>query len=89
MPNFASHITHCVTLKRWRTLFPTIGTVADQTDNLQARETDGNVGGHASSTLSTNDNGEKVVQEVESLCMKCRAVSTEQVKFDLFFSFNE
>ena len=54
-----------------QTLFPTIGTVADQTDNLQARETDGNIGGHASSTLSTNDNGEKVVQEVESLCMKC------------------
>ena len=71
MPNFASHHSLCHTEAMAQTLFPTIGTVADQTDNLQAREADGNVGGHASSTLSTNDNGEKVVQEVESLCMKC------------------
>ena len=48
-----------------QTLFPSIGTVADQTDNLQAKETDGNVGDPASSTFY---NEEKVVQEVESLC---------------------
>ena len=62
------------------TLFPTIGSVADQTDNLQTGERDRNVGNHALSTLSTSDNEEKVVQEVESLCMKCG----EQVR--LFFS---
>jgi zinc finger protein len=57
------------------TLFPSIGSVADQTDNLQTRETDGNP------TFSTNDNEEKVVEEVESLCMKCG----EQVSLTLFF----
>ena len=58
-------------------LFPSIGSVADQTDNLQTRETDD----PTFLTLSTNDNEEKVVQEVESLCMKC----DEQVSF-IFFS---
>ena len=57
------------------TLFPSIGSVADQTDNLETRETSGNP------TLSTNDNEEKVVQEVESLCMKC----DEQVSLIFFF----
>lgn len=59
------------------TLFPSIGSVADQTDNLETRETSGNP------TLSTNDNEEKVVQEVESLCMKC----DEQVSLIFFFLF--
>jgi hypothetical protein len=68
-----------------QTLFPSIGTVADQTDNLQARETDGNVDDPASSTLSTNDSEEKIVQEMESLCMKCG----EQVSLIYLFSFNE
>jgi len=49
------------------TLFPSIGSVADQTDNLQTKETDD----VPTSTFSTNDNEDKVVQEVESLCMKC------------------
>ena len=61
------------------TLFPSIGTVADQTDSLQTRETDGSIG----NTTTTNDNEEKVVQEVESLCMQCG----EQVSFLIFFSF--
>ena len=64
------------------TLFPSIGSVADQTDNLQTKETDGSSGNPTLSTLSTNDNEEKVVQEVESLCMKCG----EQVSF-IFSSF--
>ena len=59
------------------TLFPSIGSVADQTDNLQ--ETDESTA-HAA-TLPTNDNEEKVVQEVESLCMKCG----EQVSYMYFF----
>jgi zinc finger protein len=53
------------------TLFPSIGSVADQTDNLQASEPDESIDNTTFSTLSTNDNEEKVVQEVESLCMKC------------------
>ena len=61
------------------TLFPSIGTVADQTDSLQTRETDGSIG----NTTTTNDNEEKVVQEVESLCMQCG----EQVSFLIFFPF--
>ena len=61
------------------TLFPSIGTVADQTDSLQTRETDGSIG----NTTTTNDNEEKVVQEVESLCMQCG----EQVSFLIFFLF--
>ena len=65
-----------------QTLFPSIGSVADQTDNLQIRETDGNVEDPTSLTVSSNDNEEKVVQEVESLCMKC----DEQVSLN-FFSF--
>ena len=65
-----------------QTLFPSIGSVADQTDNLQTRETDGNVEDPTSLTVSRNDNKEKVVQEVESLCMKC----DEQVSLN-FFSF--
>jgi hypothetical protein len=60
------------------TLFPSIGSVADQTDNLQTKEkTDDD----PTSTSSTNDNEDKVVQEVESLCMKCG----EQVSFTPFF----
>jgi zinc finger protein len=47
------------------TLFPSIGSVADQTDNLQTDESTGNI------PSTTHDNEEKVVQEVESLCMKC------------------
>ena len=62
------------------TLFPSIGSVADQTDNLQTRETDESSG---NPTFSTNDNEEKVVQEVESLCMKCG----EQVSLIFFFLF--
>ena len=65
------------------TLFPSIGTVADQTDNLQTRETDGSIGNTTLSTLSANDNEEKVVQEVESLCMQCG----EQVSLIFFFFF--
>ena len=63
------------------TLFPSIGSVADQTDNLETRETDGSSG---NPTFSTNDNEEKVVQEVESLCMKC----DEQVSLIFFFSLS-
>ena len=65
------------------TLFPSIGTVADQTDNLQTRETDGSIGNTTLSTLSANDSDseEKVVQEVESLCMQCG----EQVSLIFFF----
>jgi zinc finger protein len=63
------------------TLFPSIGSVADQTDNLQTRETD-DIGNPTFSTFSTNDNEPeenlKVVQEVESLCMK-------QVSLTFFF----
>ena len=69
-----SHLSESVMAQTPTTLFPSIGSVADQTDNLQTRERDGNVGNPA---LSTNDNEEKVVQEVESLCMKCG----EQVRF--------
>jgi hypothetical protein len=63
------------------TLFPSIGSVADQTDNLQTRETDESSG---NPTFSTNDNEEKVVQEVESLCMKCG----EQVCLSFLFLFS-
>ncbi|KAF8808890.1 zf-ZPR1-domain-containing protein [Phlegmacium glaucopus] len=62
------------------TLFPSIGSVADQTDNLlEPQETDGNTD---SATLSVNDNNdkeEKVVQEVESLCMKCGEQGTTRL----------
>ena len=60
------------------TLFPSIGSLADQTDSLQTKETDESIGNTTSST-PTNDNlnEEKVVQEVESLCMQCG----EQVGF--------
>lgn len=56
------------------TLFPSIGSIADQTDNLEIQETTGDA-----DPISTSDNEEKVVQEVESLCMKCG----EQVSFHL------
>ncbi|KAF8213805.1 ZPR1 zinc-finger domain-containing protein [Mycena galopus ATCC 62051] len=48
------------------TLFPSIGAIADQTDLLEDRPD--------TPLESTNDPGEteeKVVQEIESLCMKC------------------
>lgn len=45
-------------------LFPTIGEIASQTDDLvNESETKGND--------SQFDNEDKVVQEIESLCMKC------------------
>ena len=44
------------------TLFPSIRSLADQTDNLERDESTGN---------TTNGYEEKAVQEVESLCMKC------------------
>ncbi|KAJ6569521.1 zf-ZPR1-domain-containing protein [Mycena capillaripes] len=47
-------------------LFPSIGAIADQTDLLEDRPD--------TPLESTNDSGEteeKVVQEIESLCMKC------------------
>jgi hypothetical protein len=62
------------------TLFPSIGSVADQTENLRTRDTD-------ESTVSetpTDDDEEKVVQEVESLCMKCE----EQVSLDFSLSLD-
>ncbi|KAJ7293937.1 zf-ZPR1-domain-containing protein, partial [Mycena rebaudengoi] len=49
------------------TLFPTIGTIADQTDLLKEQP-------DSTSLEPTTDSGEseeKVVQEIESLCMKC------------------
>jgi zinc finger protein len=52
-------------------LFPSIGTIADQTDLLEDRP---------DTPLEPSTNGgeteEKVVQEIESLCMKCH----EQVR---------
>ncbi|KAF7367454.1 Zinc-finger protein ZPR1 [Mycena sanguinolenta] len=52
------------------TLFPTIGTIADQTDLLEDRPDT-----PTEPTLTTKDGEteteEKVVQEIESLCMKC------------------
>lgn len=45
-------------------LFPSIGTVADQTDQLPEVE-DGTV----STDLQNTE--EKATQEIESLCMKC------------------
>jgi len=57
-------------------LFPTIGDIASQTDNLAIEsETNGED--------SQFDNEDKVVQEIESLCMKCE----EQVRI-LFFPKN-
>ena len=44
------------------TLFPSIRSLADQTDNLEKDKSNGN---------TTNAYEEKVVQEVESLCMEC------------------
>jgi zinc finger protein len=44
------------------TLFPRIGEIAEQADTLQT--TDG-------PTSTENETDEKVVQEIESLCMKC------------------
>jgi zinc finger protein len=59
------------------TLFPSIGSVADQTDKLQTHETDASTGKTDSAPYPTSDNEEKVVEEVESLCMRCG----EQVGF--------
>lgn len=59
------------------TLFPSIGSVADQTDKLETQKTDASTGKADSAPHSTNDNDEKVVQELESLCMRCG----EQVSF--------
>ena len=47
-------------------LFPLIGALAEQTDNLEELGKEGD-------TISQLENGdeEKVVQEIESLCMNC------------------
>ncbi|KAJ7924396.1 zf-ZPR1-domain-containing protein [Mycena leptocephala] len=47
-------------------LFPSIGTIADQTDLLEERPDT-----PLESTNDTEDTEEKVVQEIDSLCMKC------------------
>ncbi|KAJ7139518.1 ZPR1 zinc-finger domain-containing protein [Mycena epipterygia] len=56
-------------------LFPSIGSIADQTDLLEDRP-------DTPLEPSTNDNGEteeKVVQEIESLCMKCHEQGTTRL----------
>jgi zinc finger protein len=58
-------------------LFPSIGTIADQTDLLEERPDT-----PLESTNDTEDTEEKVVQEIDSLCMKCH----EQVR--IVASFN-
>lgn len=45
-------------------LFPTIGAVAEVTENLQEHEKDATEG-------QGTDDEERPVQEIESLCMKC------------------
>jgi zinc finger protein len=51
------------------TLFPSIGAIADQTDLLEDRpDTPTEPSTNANATGETED---KVVQEIESLCMKC------------------
>lgn len=85
MPSgFSARATHNILIltmaKTPVTLFPSIGSVADQADKLESREIDQSTDNTTSTTLSTNDNQEKVVQEVESLCMKCG----EQVSLDSF-----
>ena len=74
------HQTYYAMAQTPTTLFPSIGSVADQTDSLQTKETDGD----PTSTFSANDDEEKVVQEVESLCMKCG----EQVSLTSFSMSN-
>ena len=54
------------------TLFPSIGSVADQTDNLPLE-----INENADSATLPDSNEDKVVQEIESLCMRC----SEQVSF--------
>ncbi|KAF7340196.1 Zinc-finger protein ZPR1 [Mycena venus] len=49
------------------TLFPTIGAIADQTDLLEDRPDTP----PQSTTNDSEETEEKVVQEIESLCMKC------------------
>ncbi|KAJ7717523.1 zf-ZPR1-domain-containing protein [Mycena maculata] len=51
------------------TLFPSIGSVADQTDLLEDRSNSPLE--PTSDTHNTGETEEKVVQEIESLCMKC------------------
>ncbi|KAJ7451116.1 zf-ZPR1-domain-containing protein [Mycena latifolia] len=48
------------------TLFPSIGTIADQTDLLKERPDS-----PLEPTNASEETEEKVVQEIESLCMKC------------------
>lgn len=44
-------------------LFPTIGNIADQADQVIVNET--------TQGVSAEEDDEKVVTEIESLCMKC------------------
>jgi zinc finger protein len=43
-------------------LFPSIGKVADQADQIEE---------NSAASASINDGDEKVVTEIESLCMEC------------------
>ncbi|KAJ7151726.1 zf-ZPR1-domain-containing protein [Mycena filopes] len=56
------------------TLFPSIGTIADQTDSLEDRP-DTPLG----STNEGEETEDKVVQEIESLCMKCHEQGTTRM----------
>jgi len=49
-------------------LFPEIGEIAEQTDKTEQLETDGTSG---ETNEAHVDSEEKIVQEVESLCMNC------------------
>ncbi|KDR71855.1 hypothetical protein GALMADRAFT_253634 [Galerina marginata CBS 339.88] len=48
-------------------LFPSIGDIAAQTDEIEAKPDDGD----GEPGLEITDNEDKVVQEIDSLCMRC------------------
>lgn len=56
-------------------LFPKIGEVADQTDKIENKDET-----TTEDAVTFDKNEERVVQEVESLCMKCN----EQVWISVF-----
>ena len=53
-------------------LFPTIGAVAEQVDSSQDLGKGGDTAG-----ASGNDDEERLVQEIESLCVKCEEQVTK------------
>ncbi|KAK7064801.1 zinc-finger protein ZPR1 [Favolaschia claudopus] len=59
------------------TLFPTIGAIAEQADQLEDRPDTPDQ--PTTDAANTEDAEEKVVQEIESLCMKCHEQGTTRM----------